>query len=115
MAVTLVDRSGRRIDLARRAVRVLGLDNVEVRQADVDHLQGAWDVVTFRASLPVPAAAAAFARIGAPSGVGLLGLSRQADPPHVPDPPAGIAFTVADVAEGRLDSPFWLLTMRRSS
>jgi hypothetical protein len=36
VAVTLVDRSGRRSDLARRAVRVLGLDNVEVMQADVE-------------------------------------------------------------------------------
>ncbi len=54
--VTLLDRAGRRCDLARRAVRVLGLRNVQVVQGEVAgyaQSEGAEydDVVIARASL----------------------------------------------------------------
>ena len=48
-AITLLDRSGRRFDLARRAVRLLGIDNVEVRLGDVRSEAGEWEGVVFRA------------------------------------------------------------------
>ena len=50
--VTLLDRSGRRVDLAQRAVRRLGLNNVEVRQGDVLSETGVWQGVVFRAVFP---------------------------------------------------------------
>lgn len=51
-AVTLLDRSGKRFDLAKRAVRLLGIENVEVRLGDVRSESGEWDGVVFRAVFP---------------------------------------------------------------
>jgi 16S rRNA (guanine527-N7)-methyltransferase len=51
-AITLLDRSGRRFDLARRAVRLLGIDNVEVRLGDVRSEPDEWEGVVFRAVFP---------------------------------------------------------------
>ena len=113
--VTLVDRSQRRIDLARRAIRILRLDNVETSVIDVRRVERSWDVAVFRASLPIPEAAATVPTITGPTGHGLLGVSRRPEPPSLPPPPPGIAFDLADVGDPVLDSPFWLLTMHRSA
>ncbi len=45
--VTLLDRSGRRVRLARRAVRILGLDNVRVEQGPI--AARSTEVLTMRA------------------------------------------------------------------
>ena len=113
-AVTLVDRAGRRVDLVRRAVRILGLSNVTVVQSDVAGLDDHWDCAVFRASLPVDEAASVYRTITAPTGTGLVGVSRRNDRPELPQPPSGVQFTMTDEADGALDSPFWLLTMQRS-
>ena len=53
-SVVLIDRSGRRTRLAKRAVRVLDLPNVSVVQADVGQISGVTDVIVARASLSPP-------------------------------------------------------------
>lgn len=112
--VTLVDRSDRRTHLSRRAVRVLGLSNVEVLTADVHRLEGSFDLVVFRASLPIPQAYQAFTGIAGPDGIGLLGVSRRRESPGVPTPPEGVAYELSSEGSEVLDSPFWLLRMRHT-
>jgi len=117
--VTVLDRSERRTRLARRAVRVLALDNVDVvtrdvRQVGVSQDQDAFDVALFRASLPIPQAGIAFRAITSDVGTGLVGVSRRPERPEIPDPPPGVHFTLTAEESSVLDSPFWLLRMRRT-
>ena len=108
--VVLVDRGGRRTDLADRAIRVVGLDNVEVRQADVRRPIGQSDVVTMRAVLPPAEAIAVVRRWLSPGGTGIVAVSREADSPDPSSfgPETALIAVPADV----LDSPGWLLTIR---
>lgn len=115
LAVTLVDRSGRRCDLARRALRVLGLDALEVRAADVADLGEQWDVALFRASLPPERAYGVVPELVRTTGVGLLGLSRRMERPVPPQAPPDLQVDVLERRPPMLDSPFWLLRMRRTS
>lgn len=114
-SVTLVDRSGRRCDLARRIVRILDLPNVEVIREDVDRLTSVWDVATFRASLPLDRAFAVFGDLTRPMGIGLFGLTRRREPPEPPSPPKGVTAEVLRAEPPVLDSPLWLLRMRGTS
>jgi 16S rRNA (guanine527-N7)-methyltransferase len=111
--VTLLDRSGRRVELARRATRVLGLHNVETVQADVNAVDQVFDVVTFRASLPIVEATMAFLACSSPGGIGLVGVSRRDAAPQIPAHPAGVGYALTAEGMGVLDSPFWLLRMQR--
>ena len=114
-ALTLVERSARRTHLLRRVVRILGLSNTIIMEGDIARVTGSFDVISFRASLPVEPATAEFRRLGVdPSGLGLFGLSRRMDPPAAPDPPPGVGYAVVGDDFGVLDSPFWLLRMRRT-
>lgn len=110
LAVTLVDRAQRRTDLARRAVRILGLTNVAVRTEDANRVDIPSDVFTFRASFPIEVAAG-FVAGQSGSVTGLLGVSRQDERPDIPKPPAGVDFRLTEESKGVLDSPFWLLRM----
>lgn len=112
--VTLLDRSERRTDLASRAVRILGLDNVEVRTSDIGDVRESWDVVMFRASLPVDLAALVARRVLRSTGYAIFGVSRLTDRPELPPPPDGIEFALSDSSMGMLDSPSWLLRMTRN-
>ncbi|GMR02832.1 MAG: hypothetical protein BMS9Abin20_1183 [Acidimicrobiia bacterium] len=112
-AFTLVDRSERRTRLARRAVRILGLENLVVTTTDVSRVTDTFDVVTFRASVPVGRAAALTLKLTSPGGLGLFGVSRLRDRPKIPGPPDGIAFSLSSEGSEVLDSPFWLLRMYR--
>ena len=114
LEVTMVDRSERRAALARRAVRILGLRNVEVRVADVAEVPGRFDVTTFRASLRIEAAALVTIERTGPGGVGLFCVSRRPEEPVVPSAPAGVTFSLSSEGLGVLDSPFWLLRMQRT-
>ena len=51
VAFTLVDRAGRRVDLVRRACRMVGLRNCRILQADVKAVAERFDRLVFRASL----------------------------------------------------------------
>jgi 16S rRNA (guanine(527)-N(7))-methyltransferase RsmG len=110
--VTLLDRSQRRTDLASRAVRILGLENVTVETGDVSGVRGSWDVALFRASLGIDDAAAAFQGLTIATGVGVFGVSRLPDDPEVPSPPPGVGYDLSAEATEVLDSPSWLLRMR---
>lgn len=110
-SVVLLDRSQKRSDLVRRAVQMLGLRNVEVRNAQIASIVERWDTVTFRASLPLLDAAQVAKRLLKRSGVAVFGLSRGPEIPEVPDPPNGVDFAVSSELNGVLDSPFWLLRM----
>jgi len=111
---TLVERSRRRSDLAARAVRILGLTNYAVVAEDVSRVDLRYDVALFRASLPIPQAAASLEHCLKPKGTGLLAVSRQWDQPDIPSAPEGITFALSREGDRILASPFWLLTMRYS-
>lgn len=111
---TLLDRSGRRCVLARRAARVLGLQNVSVEQADIDQVYGHWPAILFRASLkPERALAVAAPRLHS-GGCAVVGLSRRSEPSSLPDAPPGTVVDLLSTGSGVLDSPAWLLRMKRT-
>jgi len=100
---TLVDRSGRRCDLAQRAVRVLGLRNCVVRQQDIQDVTSTFGAVVSRAAMPVGKILIHVKRILRPGGVALLGLSRQGTEPDPLDLPAGLRATVVYISSEVLD------------
>jgi len=109
--VTLLDRSSERCRLARRAVRVLGLENVSVEQGDALDMVGRRDVVTFRASLqPVSALDVAVPLLN-DQGCAVIGLSRTTEPDMSPTAPPGTTLDLLRIDKGVLDSPAWLLRM----
>jgi 16S rRNA (guanine527-N7)-methyltransferase len=109
---TLVDRSRKRCELASRAARILGLENLLVRTADVLAVDPNYDVALFRASLPVARAAEVLSGIVKPTGTGLLAVSRRFERPSLPKAPDSVTFAMSREGDGILKSPFWLLTMR---
>jgi 16S rRNA (guanine527-N7)-methyltransferase len=111
---TLLDRSGRRCRLARRATRVLGLPNVSVEQGDVEREARTWPVVLFRASLPPVQALAVGAPLLLDDGCAVVALSRTSRPAAVPPAPPGTTVDVVQTDPGVLDSPAWLLRMRKT-
>jgi 16S rRNA (guanine527-N7)-methyltransferase len=50
--VALIDRMTRRTDFLRSAVGLLGLENAEVVEEQVERVRGSWDLVVFRAFRP---------------------------------------------------------------
>lgn len=112
-AFTLLDRSGRRCGLARRAVRILGLSNVSVVQEDVERVAGMWSVVLFRASLPPDRALVVAEPLLDGAGCAVVGLSRRRETPPLPGTAPGIRVDLVQTAPGVLDSPAWILRMER--
>ncbi len=114
IAVAIVDRSERRTRLARRALRILGLQNVDVRTADVSGVNDTFDVVTFRAALRLEPATAAFQRLAAEGGTGIYAWSRREQPKSPPEAPLGTIFSLVSKGSHLLDSPAWFLRMQRN-
>lgn len=112
--VAIIDRAERRTRLAMRALRILGLDQVTVDCTDVASTNDTFDVVTFRASLPIAEAATTFQRLANPDGVGVIAWSRREHPKSPPEPPSDTIFTTTAEGVGVLDSPAWLVRMQRS-
>lgn len=102
----LIDRSGRRVDLMRRAVRVLGLDNCEVRQADFERLTTEIEAIVSRASLPPAELRVVVERCLAPGGVAVVAGSWRTMPDEV-------GWTTVEIPRDVLDQTVWLLIMRR--
>ncbi len=111
--VELLDRAGRRVDLARRAVRISGARNVAVTLGDVHSRTRPASVLVFRASLPPEAAARVAGDLLAPGGTALVGLSRLPEPPAVPSPLADLDYAVVDASRGALASPSWILVITK--
>lgn len=112
----LVDRSGRRVRLMRRAVRILGLSNVTVLEQDISELEGDRQALVMRATLPPAAAVRLCGELLAPGGQAVLGLSRSA----APRSDEQLEKTAGDGLETRvetvkvLDPPAWMLIMSKS-
>lgn len=113
MSVTLIDRSQGRCDLARRAVRMARLGNVDVRQVDVSAVTDRFDTVIFRASLPLDAALGVLPDLLARGGEAIFGLSRRSEPPDMGDIAGRVSadwsIELVEALTGVLDSPAWLL------
>lgn len=107
-AVTLLDRSKKRIALLKRALRVLRLDNAEAREGDVRFERG-WEAVTMRAVLPSGQAVRTLRAMLRPGGRGVLGLAHR---PHAD--PAWRELEGELVEVSVLDPSGWLLIMQRS-
>ena len=103
--ITLLDRSGRRCGLLRRAIRVLDLQNVVIRQADIRQELVPRDVVVSRASLPPDQLLPHLRRLT--RAMAIVGGS-TAGPLEV----AG--YSTVEIEARYLDSPRWLLIMRPS-
>lgn len=100
--VTLIDRSGRRVDLARRAVRVLQLGNVTAVQGEATAVQGAFQMVVARAAGPPGLVGEWAAPLMTPDGVTVIGGSHR----HRPEAAPGE--TVVEVDPAILDRTVWL-------
>lgn len=114
-AFTLLDRSGKRIDLATRAVRRLRLENLQVRQGDVDEESTGWEGATFRAVFSPERALEVADSVLSPGGLAVVGLrgsgvgalsSRES--------PGGRPVQAVEVPPTVLDGPVSLLIMGSS-
>ncbi len=107
---TLIDRSGRRAELARRAVRILGLENVVVSQESHADLSETWPLVVSRATLPLETAVAELGRLVAPGGRAIVALRRGAQEPPIPPAPSRIKVELNLIEV--LDPPAWFLKIQ---
>lgn len=103
---TLVDRSGRRIDLLRRAIRVLGLENCQPVQGDINDLEGPVETIVSRASMSPEQLGATVTRYLSPGGVAVTGGSWR-------ERPEVRGWDTLEIPEDVLDQTVWLLIMRR--
>ena len=103
--LTLIDRSGRRVRLARRAIRILELDNVSVVQSDVTKISGSADVIVARASLTAEMIAPVAMNHLRTPGICLVGGS-WVEEPRVP------GWETVQISLDDLDRPVWILKMR---
>lgn len=103
--VTLIDRSGRRCALMRRAIRVIGIDNAEVRQQDVTRIELESEVVVSRASLPPAELLTHLRRLTI--RLAIVGGS-TAESVEIP------GYATVKIESRYLDSPRWMLIMRPS-
>jgi 16S rRNA (guanine(527)-N(7))-methyltransferase RsmG len=102
----LLDRSGRRVDLTKRAVRILELSNVEVIHDDLASWEREIDGIVSRGSLSPEQALTSFNRVLSPGGVAVVGGSWGSRPEVKGFEPLEVPATV-------LDQSVWLLIMRR--
>ena len=73
---TLIDRSGRRVELLRRAVRILSLDNVDVVHDDLAGHKARYEAIVARGVKDPLILSSEIQRLLLPSGRGAIGLSR---------------------------------------
>lgn len=102
---TLIDRSGRRTNLARRATRILSLSNVVVHETDAHELDRSFDIIVARAFAPPPSLEKTLSRILKPGGVAIVGGSTRARPEYE-------GWRTREIPEDVLDHASWLLMMR---
>lgn len=102
----LIDRSGRRVDLMRRAVRVVGVDNVVVIQEDFTRMTGNPDVVVSRAATTPNQAGDMLSRRLNPGAMAVFGGSWTAEPQVA-------GWETLLIPPKVLDHAVWLLIMRR--
>ncbi|MFP4074621.1 MAG: RsmG family class I SAM-dependent methyltransferase, partial [Actinomycetota bacterium] len=103
---TLVDRSDRRIDLLRRVIRVLGLQNCQPLRGDINDLEGPVEAIVSRASMPAEQLGGIVTRHLSPGGVAVTGGSWR-------ERPEVRGWDTVEIPEDVLDQTVWLLIMRR--
>lgn len=103
----LVDRSGRRIDLLKRAIRILDLENCQPVQGEIESLDISTPVLVARASLRPEVMAPVAENLLGPGGVAVLAGSWR-------DRPVSPGWETVEIPPDVLDQPVWLLIMRRS-
>ncbi len=79
VSFTLLDRAGRRCDLMRRVIAVLGLTNCRVDQGDVASVVERYDAIVSRAAIPIERMMIHVKRLLGSPGTALLGVSRTED------------------------------------
>lgn len=102
----LLDRSGRRVALAKRALRILSLENVEVVHGDLERVDWSRHVVVSRASLSPHALRMRAEALGPPRELLVAGSHLAA--PEVP------GFDSVEIPAEILDRPVWILRMAQS-
>jgi len=105
----LLDRSGRRCDLMRRAIAVLGLGNCQVVELDIADLEKSFDSVVSRAAVPPEKMMFHVKRCLMPGGTAVLGLSHTGQTSDLPKNPAGFTSVVVAVPADVLDTGVNLL------
>lgn len=103
---TLLDRSGRRVRLLRRAARVLQLD-AEVRQGLVEDVHERYEFVTSRASLPPAGLLPHLRRLVTPEGVCVVAGSTG-------EQPRVAGYRAEEFHSEMLGIRRWMLIMRQS-
>ena len=113
----LIDRSQKRCDLTARVVRIMRLDNVEVRLREIADESNTFDGITMRAALPMDRAIAHIARLlnaGGTAAVGWRRLGYAADATELAslvESAHAIGLQVDSVLVPMLDSPASVLRM----
>lgn len=107
-AVVLLDRSGRRSELAERAVRVVGVENVTIAGEELSDHHDRYSAAVARALLPPERLIPLLTRVLDPGGIAVVG-ERWGEHEPVAPPPAG--FDRIIVPPEVLDSPVGLLRM----
>ena len=102
--VTLLERSVRRADLARRAVRLLGLENVEVAPIQLREWNTAAELLVCRAVSSPDRLREDLQRLLSPTGVAVVGGAHSS-------PPTYRGFSTCSVPSNILGKPVWLLIM----
>jgi 16S rRNA G527 N7-methylase RsmG len=102
----LVDRSGRRVDLMKRALRILELDNCIVVHDDISNLAPVLDTVVSRASLPPGRLGQEMQRLLRPGGLAVVAGSWEQAPVHP-------GWETIEIPPDVLDHTVWVLMMRR--
>jgi 16S rRNA (guanine527-N7)-methyltransferase len=102
----LIDRSEKRIDLMRRACRVLGLANTETYPTDVTRLRQRFSAIVSRGMMPPDQLGKHIQNLLLPGGLAVVGGSWTSEP-VVPD------WETRQILPEMLDRAVWLLIMRR--
>ncbi len=100
----LLDRSGRRCDLMRRAATILGLDNCRVEQRDIKDVSGPVEAIVSRAAMPIETLMIHVKRLLVPGGVAMIALSRTGKTEMPAEIPVGLSARVESVPSGVLDT-----------
>jgi 16S rRNA G527 N7-methylase RsmG len=103
----LLDRAGRRVELARRAARVVGLDNVEVVRADLREWSEPMSALVSRATIPAPDLLLSLKTLLTPDGIAVVGGSWK-------ERPEVSGYEVKEIGSAFLDRSVWILMMRQT-
>jgi 16S rRNA (guanine(527)-N(7))-methyltransferase RsmG len=107
--VDLVDKSGRRCDLLRRAVGVLGLDNCTVVHRDVTKIDRRYPFIVSRAAIPADRLMIHVKQLLDRNGVANISIARGCEAMPKPKTPAGLVAMMLVVPDQILDTRVQLL------